>query len=107
MEAMAGMQRLLYLLPELAAAALSGLILGLERHRRRSQVGMKTCALVCVGATTYMAIGNLILGVSGQQGDPTRMASQIATGIGFLGAGAIIHGSGGVSGLLSRTTLRV
>jgi putative Mg2+ transporter-C (MgtC) family protein len=101
----AGWEWLVGQLPELGAAALSGLVLGIERHRRRSQVGMKTCALICVGATAYMAIGHLILEVSPAGGDPTRMASQIVTGIGFLGAGAILRGAGGVVGLTSAATI--
>jgi putative Mg2+ transporter-C (MgtC) family protein len=105
MEGLLGLRWLLDLVPELMAASLSGLILGAERHRRHSQVGMKNCALVCVGATTYMASGHLILDVSGGDGDPTRMASQIVTGIGFLGAGAIFRDSARVSGLTSAATI--
>lgn len=52
-----------------------------------------------------MASGHLILEVAATPGDPTRIASQIITGIGFLGAGAIIRGSGSVSGLTSAATI--
>lgn len=92
-------------LPLLLAAFLSGGIVGLERQHRRSQIGLATCTLVCAGATTYMASGHLILEVAAPPGDPTRIASQIITGIGFLGAGAIIRGGGGVSGLTSAATI--
>ena len=92
-------------LPLLLAAFVSGSIIGLERQHRRGPIGVRTCILVCAGATTYMASGHLILEVAATPGDPTRIASQIITGIGFLGAGAIIRGSGSVSGLTSAATI--
>ena len=92
-------------LPLLLAAFASGAIVGLERQHHRSEIGVRTCTLVCAGATTYMASGHLILEVSSMPGDPTRIASQIITGIGFLGAGAIIRGAGSVSGLTSAATI--
>ncbi|MBZ0112061.1 MAG: MgtC/SapB family protein [Thermoanaerobaculia bacterium] len=85
--------------PLFVAAALCGSLLGLERRRRHAAAGMKTYALVCLGATAYMSSGHLILESTGLAGDPTRMAGQIVTGIGFLGAGAILRGDAGVSGL--------
>lgn len=92
-------------LPLLLAAFASGAIVGLERQHRRGPIGVRTCTLVCAGATTYMASGHLILEVAAVPGDPTRIASQIITGIGFLGAGAIIRGGGSVSGLTSAATI--
>lgn len=91
--------------PLLLAGFLSGTIVGLEREWRHSAIGVRTCILVCAGATTYMAAGHLILDVSSLPGDPTRVASQIITGIGFLGAGAIIREKGGVQGLTSAATI--
>jgi len=92
-------------LPLLLAAFLCGSIIGFERQLRRSPIGVRTCTLVCAGATTYMAAGHLILDVAGMPGDPTRIASQIITGIGFLGAGAIMRESGSVHGLTSAATI--
>lgn len=92
-------------LPLLLAAFVSGAIVGIERQHHRGPIGVRTCTLVCAGATTYMASGHLILESAALPGDPTRIASQIITGIGFLGAGAIIRGSGGVSGLTSAATI--
>jgi putative Mg2+ transporter-C (MgtC) family protein len=92
-------------LPLLLAAFASGAIVGLERQHHRGAIGVRTCTLVCAGATTYMASGHLILEVASMPGDPTRIASQIITGIGFLGAGAIIRGAGSVSGLTSAATI--
>lgn len=86
-------------LPLYATAALCGTLLGLERRWRHAVVGIKTYALVCVGATAYMSSGHLVLEATGLPGDPTRIAGQIVTGIGFLGAGAILRGQAGVSGL--------
>ncbi|MFQ5526075.1 MAG: MgtC/SapB family protein [Thermoanaerobaculia bacterium] len=91
--------------PLLLAAFVSGAIVGLERERHGGPIGLRTCILVCVGATTYMASGHLIMEVAAGAGDPTRIASQIITGIGFLGAGAIIRGAGSVSGLTSAATI--
>lgn len=86
-------------LPLLLAAALCGALLGLERSRRHAAAGMKTYALVCLGATAYMSSGHLIMSTHPVGGDASRIAGQIITGIGFLGAGTILHSQGGVSGL--------
>lgn len=93
------------LLIDLATAIVCGAAIGIERQRQGSPAGLKTLMLVCVGATTYMFTGHLVLESSGMAGDPTRVAGQIVTGIGFLGAGAIIHGRGGVTGLTSAATI--
>lgn len=87
---------------EVLTAALAGTVMGLEREWRGSPVGMKTSALVCIGSTLYMQVGRSL---NEGGGDPTRMASQIVTGIGFLGAGAILHGKDGISGLTSAATV--
>ncbi len=92
-------------LVKFVAAFAAGTIIGLERRRHRGSIGMRHCVLVCAGATTYMAIGHLILDHAPQPGDPTRIASQIITGIGFLGAGAILRDGAGVSGLSSAATI--
>ncbi len=92
-------------LPKLFAAFAAGAIVGLERQRASGSIGIRHCVLVCAGATTYMATGHLILEHTQLVGDPTRIASQIITGIGFLGAGAILRGDGGVSGLASAATV--
>ncbi len=92
-------------LPSLLAATACGLLLGYERERMGRPIGLKTCTLVCVGATTYMASGHLILQAMPGASDPTRVASQIVTGIGFLGAGAILRAPGGVTGLTSAATI--
>ncbi len=89
----------------LGAAALSGAAIGWDRRRRGSPAGMKTFLLISLGAASYMAVGHALLAVPGQAGDATRMAGQIVTGIGFLGAGAILRGPSGVSGLTTAASV--
>ena len=91
-------------LVELFGAAICGSVLGYERESHGSPAGMKTCTLVCIGATLYMQASHALL-VAAPGGDPTRMAGQIVSGIGFLGAGAILRGPIGVTGLTSAATI--
>lgn len=76
----------------LLLAVFLGLLIGLERLFAHKEAGMKTHALVSMGAALFIIISEMIAvkygGVSGF--DPSRMASQIIVGIGFLGAGSII-----------------
>ena len=94
------------------AAALGGLI-GLEREMRDREAGFRTHILVCVGSalfTIVSAYGFRDFLTSGDQvvrSDPTRIAAQIVTGIGFLGAGAIIRQGLSVRGLTTAATLWV
>jgi putative Mg2+ transporter-C (MgtC) family protein len=88
-------------------AALCGGLVGLERELRRKPAGFRTNILICIGAAMYMTVGLLVIRVDGQSGDPTRIAAQVVTGIGFLGAGAIIQSNGRVTGLTSAATIWV
>jgi putative Mg2+ transporter-C (MgtC) family protein len=94
------------------AAGLGGLI-GLEREMRDREAGFRTHLLVCVGSalfTIISAYGFREFLTSGDQvvrADPTRIAAQIVTGIGFLGAGAIIRQGLSVRGLTTAATLWV
>jgi putative Mg2+ transporter-C (MgtC) family protein len=76
----------------LVVAAGLGLFIGLERAIVHKEAGMKTHALVSIGAALFIIISEMIAIKHGTFGgfDPTRMASQIIVGIGFLGAGSII-----------------
>ena len=89
------------------AAALCGGMIGLERELRKKPAGFRTNILICVGAAMYMTIGLLIFEDDSYMGDPTRIAAQVVTGIGFLGAGAISQSHGRVSGLTSAATIWV
>lgn len=64
-------------------------ILGIERTKKRRPAGLRTYMLVCVGSAVVMMTGLYIFGSTGA-GDPTRMAAQVVSGIGFIGAGTII-----------------
>jgi putative Mg2+ transporter-C (MgtC) family protein len=86
------------------AGALGGLI-GLERELREREAGLRTHLLVAVGAALFTIAG--AYGFDSANVDPTRVAAQIVTGIGFLGAGAIIRQGFSVRGLTTAATLWV
>jgi len=88
-------------------AALCGALIGLERERKGKPAGFRTNILICVGASIYMCAGLLLVNAGGMFGDPARIAAQVVTGIGFLGAGAIIQSGGRVTGLTTAATIWV
>ncbi len=92
------MQRLLL------AAAVGGVI-GLEREFRRKSAGFRTNILIAMGSAVFTMLSVSLAGESG--GDHTRIAAQIVTGIGFLGAGAIIRTDRDVHGLTTAATVWV
>lgn len=89
----------------LGLAAVLGGIIGLERTIHRKPAGIRTNMFICVGAAMFTILSEVIPDAS--VGDRTRIASNIVQGVGFLGAGAIIHGKGSVSGLTSAATIWV
>lgn len=93
-------------------AALLGGIIGLEREYRAKEAGFRTHFLVGLGAALFMVISqygfNTILGQTGKASfDPSRIASQVVTGIGFIGAGTIIFQKHVVRGLTTAAGLWV
>jgi putative Mg2+ transporter-C (MgtC) family protein len=94
------------------AAALGGAI-GFERELRDREAGFRTHMLVCVGAALFTIVSAygfsefLIGGGQVVRADPTRIAAQVVTGIGFLGAGAIIRQGLTIRGLTTAATLWV
>lgn len=90
----------------LLLAAVLGAAIGFEREYRQKSAGLRTNTLISIGAAlfTLMSI-ELAEGVIGA--DPSRIAAQIVTGIGFLGAGAIIRHGGNVLGLTTAATVWV
>jgi putative Mg2+ transporter-C (MgtC) family protein len=88
-------------------AVLSAVLLGLEREVRGHPAGIRTHALVAVGATLFTIAGAYGFAdvPHGSNVDPARIAAQVASGIGFLGAGAILRQGLGVRGLTTATTL--
>jgi putative Mg2+ transporter-C (MgtC) family protein len=94
------------LVTRLLTAALLGAALGFERELRQKSAGLRTNILITIGSALFTLMSyELAAGVSGA--DPGRLAAQIVTGIGFLGAGAIIHRDGGVLGLTTAATIWV
>lgn len=87
---------------------LGGLV-GYDREVKMKAAGFKTNIMICIGATLYTTISLLNLDNHSNTGliDPNRMAAQIVSGIGFLGAGAIIQGRGSVTGLTTAATIWV
>src|ERR1051325_4663641 len=90
---------------KLILAAILGGIIGIEREFRDKPAGLRTNILICVGSTLFMSISTKVAQLLG--GDPTRIAAQIISGIGFLGAGAVLHAHGFVLGLTTAATIWV
>jgi putative Mg2+ transporter-C (MgtC) family protein len=90
----------------LLAAVLGGLI-GLERELKHRPAGLRTHMFICFGAAMFTILSTELAGAFGV-GDHTRIAAQIIPGIGFIGAGSILHSrGGGVSGLTTAATIFV
>ncbi len=84
-----------------------GAVIGWDREKSQRPAGLRTHILVCVGAATCMMVGYYGLEQAHGQGsvDPTRMASQVISGIGFLGAGTILREGFSVRGLTTAASL--
>jgi len=80
-----------------------GIIIGLEREHRDKPAGIKTLALICLGSTIFTIISIMIS--SDYPSDRARIAAQVVTGIGFLGAGAIIRDGSTIVGLTTGATI--
>lgn len=90
----------------LTALFLGGLI-GFDREQKMKSAGIKTNMMICLGATLYTAISLINHDASPGLTDPNRVAAQVVSGIGFLGAGAIIRGGGTIVGLTTAATIWV
>ncbi len=88
-------------LATLLVAMLFGAIIGMERQARGRMAGLRTNALVAVGAASFVLFSTLVPGDS----SPTRVAAQIVSGVGFLGAGLIFRDGFSVHGLNTAATL--
>jgi len=86
---------------KVALSAIVGSLVGLEREIRRKPAGFRTLALICVGATIF-TICSYKLGVDVNR---DRVAANIITGVGFLGAGVIFRNNGSVSGITTAATI--
>jgi len=85
----------------LVVALSLGAIIGFERQWRQRLAGLRTNTLVALGAATFVAFASLFPG----EGSPTRVAAQVVSGIGFLGAGIIFREGLNVRGLNTAATL--
>ena len=88
----------------LLAASIAGGALGIERESSNKSAGLRTNMIVSVGASIYVMISASLLEGS-STGDPSRVMGQIVTGIGFLGAGVILHQGSSVKGLTTAATI--
>ena len=85
----------------LLAAAL-GAVIGYQREKAGKEAGLRTNILICSGSALFTVVS--IYGFTGS--DPSRVAAGVATGIGFIGAGVILHRTGGaVVGLTTAATI--
>ncbi len=92
------------------AAIICGGLIGLEREIKGKSAGLKTNILICLGAALYTIISILLPGSvsdATRPGDPGRIAAQIVSGIGFLGAGAIMQSRTSIHGLTTAATIWV
>lgn len=89
----------------LVVAAVLGGLIGLERQLRHKPAGLRTNMFICFGAAMFTVLSDQLAGSLG--GDHTRVAAQIIPGIGFIGAGSILHARGSVVGLTTAATLFV
>ena len=90
----------------LTVAAALGAIIGTERIVRRRPAGVRTSLFVCLATALFTILSNELAHAFGDTSG-TRIASNIVQGIGFLGAGAILRGSGGVVGMTTAATIFV
>jgi putative Mg2+ transporter-C (MgtC) family protein len=85
----------------LVLAAVFGAAVGYERRSADKPAGLRTLSLVAVGSALFTVISSF----SFETADQSRVAAQIVTGVGFLGAGVILRSGVGVSGLTTAATI--
>lgn len=90
-------------------AVLFGAILGVERNLSGKMAGMRTYSLVSMGSALFVDISRLVIAqsVAGSDYDPLRLAAQIITGIGFIGAGLVVLRGGHLTGVTTAAGLWV
>ena len=92
----------LELLVQLLLAVLLGGAIGIERELKGKPAGLRTNILICLAAVLFTSLS---VRLAQGRGDPGRLAAQILTGVGFIGAGTILHTRGAVTGLTSAATI--
>jgi putative Mg2+ transporter-C (MgtC) family protein len=88
---------------QLTLAAVLGGVIGLERELKHRPAGLRTNMFICFGAAMFTVLSIQL----GGKTDATRIAAQIIPGIGFIGAGSILRGKTGVTGLTTAATIFV
>lgn len=88
-------------------AIVLGMIIGIDREKKLKTAGVKTQVLICLGATLYMCVSEMNVIAHGGTSDPNRIAAQVVSGIGFLGAGAILQSRGAIYGMTTAATIWV
>lgn len=91
-------------LARLLLAAILGGTIGLERQLKHRPAGLRTNMFICFGAAMFTILSS---GLAGVPSDAARIAAQIIPGIGFIGAGSILHNRGLTTGLTTASTLFV
>ena len=90
----------------LIAAMASGALIGFERGKHGRAAGLRTHMLVAVGSAMASLVGLYLTAITSKMGDPSRIASGVVTGVGFIGAGIIIlKGGNKVTGLTTAAAL--
>ena len=92
------------LVRRLLLAALLGGLLGIERELRQKAAGLRTNILIAIGSALFTLMS---IELASGDADPTRIVAQVVTGVGFLGAGAIMRTDSGVQGLTTAATVWV
>jgi uncharacterized membrane protein YhiD involved in acid resistance len=95
------------LLGRLLLASVLGGGIGWEREHSHKPAGLRTHILICVGAALITDLSVRVAAASPVPSDPARIAAQIVTGVGFLGAGTIMQARGSVMGLTTAATMWV
>jgi putative Mg2+ transporter-C (MgtC) family protein len=93
-------------LAQLLLAAVLGGFIGVERELKHRPAGLRTNMFICFGSAMFTILSTRLAGEFGV-GDHTRIAAQIIPGIGFIGAGSILHAKGNVTGLTTAATIFV
>ena len=89
----------------LLIAMVLGASIGLEREYHAHPAGLRTMIMIALGACLFTVMGPLLILPGSKIGDPTRIAAQVVTGIGFLGGGAILRTQDQVRGLTTASTI--
>jgi putative Mg2+ transporter-C (MgtC) family protein len=97
---------MIQVLIKLGLSILLGGAIGLEREFGHKPAGLRTNILICLGSTMMMTLsGFMLVGKAADLFDPLRVAAGVITGMGFIGAGAVIRSSGHIHGLTTASTL--